>query len=104
MNACPALARSPEEIRERNRLQIEDCQQHYSFACLVEGKELTQSELVLWYARMGFAKMFEVEWREGRNPENLWHAGERVQHPPTPADGWRHYHKFLVSIEIRVMT
>ena len=103
MNACPALVRSPEEILERNRLQIEDCQQHYCFACLVEGKELTQSELLHWYVRMGFAKMFEVEWREGQNPDNVWYTGVRVQHPPTRIDAWCHYREYLISIELRVM-
>jgi hypothetical protein len=85
MSTCKTRARSPEEIRERNRLQIEDCQQYYNFACLVEGRDLTQTELVLWYVRMGFAKMFEVEWHEGQNPETMsgtLENGSSIPQPP----------------------
>lgn len=91
--------RSPEEILERNRLQIEDSQRYYTFACQVLGKEtLTPSELFAFYVSMGFAKMFEIEWREGKNPANLWYTGVHVKHPPTLTEGWEHYRQYQLEL------
>ncbi len=92
--------RPSEEILERNRLQAEDSKQYYRFACQVMGKELTPSELFEFYVSMGFAKMFEIEWREGRNPANLWYTGEAVRHSPTPTEGWQHYRQHLLKLTI----
>lgn len=93
-------SRSDEEILERNRLQVQDSGQYYEFACLVEGKDLNSGELFNFYVKMGFAKMFEIEWREGKNPANLWYTGEEVDHPPTLTEGWRHYRQHLQRLTI----
>lgn len=92
--------RPSNEILERNRLQVEDSKQYYEFACLVEEKDLNPDELFNFYVTMGFAKMFEVEWREGKNPANLWYTGEEVDHPPTLTEGLRHYQRYLQRLKI----
>lgn len=83
------------EVLERNRLQLEDAERYRDFAEQVLGHCPSRTELFCWYVEMGFAKIFEVEWREGKTPTNLWYTGEEVQHPPSDTEGWQHFRCYL---------
>ncbi len=85
--------------RERNLAQFEDSIRYREIACAILGKEeLTSEELFIWYVQMSFAKMFEVAWREGQEPLNLYYTGLEIGREPTPVDGWKHYESYLFVI------
>jgi len=89
-----------EELREKCQTQVEDARRYRAWAELMLGrKEITNSELVLWYAQIGLATMFAVAWREGGEPLNLYYTGIEVGHPPTHAEGCRHFQLWLESQE-----
>lgn len=87
-------AMSPDEIDERNRLQIVEALSYRHTAELMEDRELTDNEVILWYIRIGLAKMFEVDWREGKNPANLWYTGIEHGHPPSRIDAYEHWRRY----------
>jgi hypothetical protein len=92
---------SIERMRLRNLTQYQDAMRYHNTACLMEGRELDNTEVFLWYVAMGFATMFSLAWEGGQDQLNLYYTGLKVGHPPTPPEGWEHYLEYWESLVIR---
>jgi hypothetical protein len=95
-----------EEITEEERqqkilrdvTQYADAMRYKNTAVLMEGRDLDEVGVFLWYVKMGFAVMFAVAWREGQDKLNLYYTGLEVGHPPSPQEGLNHILGYWASL------
>ena len=98
MDIMDETLRKEEAMRLRNLTQYQDAMRYRDTAVLMEGKDLTDTEVFLWYVSMGFAAMFSLAWSGGQEELNLYYTGLEVGHPPTPPECWEHYKEYWASL------
>lgn len=89
-----------ERMLERNMVQYRDAMRYREWAEKVEGRELTDTEVAIWYTKIGFASMFSVAWREGQEPLNLYYTGLEIGRTPEAEDGWHHLRCYWLTLVI----